>query len=122
MQCNKQTVQLRLQHSAAHVDRCINHLAETLRGKENHLIQSTETRRDRMDPLIHPSLTHLAYDVMLVVFLVKGQDGWYKFGNLLLQFFAGHQVAHGAHGLSHSQPQLEEYNVILSCSYELQPL
>lgn len=75
-----------------------------------------------MDPLIHPSLTHLAYDVMLVVFLVKGQDGWYKFGNLLLQFFAGHQVAHGAHGLSHSQPQLEEYNVILSCSYELQPL
>lgn len=48
---------------------------------------------------------------MLIVFLVKGQDGWYKFGNLLLQFFAGHQVAHGAHGLSHSQPQLEEHGV-----------
>lgn len=46
---------------------------------------------------------------MLIVFLVKGQDGRCKSGNLLLQFFAGHQVAHGAQGLSHSQPQLEEH-------------
>lgn len=57
MQCNKQTVQLRLQHSAAHVDRCINHLAETLGRKENNLIQLTETRRDRMDIEFPPNPT-----------------------------------------------------------------
>lgn len=57
-------------------------------------------------PTVHCLLcaaqTHLANDVVFIVFLVKGQDGRHEFGNLLLQFFTGHQVAHGAHSLSHS--------------------
>lgn len=52
MQCNKQTVQLRLQHSAAHVDRCINHLAETLwrKGKEEKEIISFGRQMDKEFP------------------------------------------------------------------------
>lgn len=45
-------------------------------------------------------ITHLANDIVLIVFLVQGQDGRNKFRNLLLQFITGHQMAHRAHGLS----------------------
>lgn len=50
---------------------------------------------------------HLANDVVLVVFLVQGQDGRNKSGNLFLQFIVGHQMTHWSHRLSHCQPQLE---------------
>ena len=51
--------------------------------------------------------SHLADDKMLVVLLVHGQQRGEELGNLLLQLIAGHEVAHGAHGLRHRQPELE---------------
>lgn len=51
--------------------------------------------------------THLANDIVLVVFLVQGQDGRNEFRNLLLQFIIGHQMAHRAHRLRYCPPQLE---------------
>ena len=52
-------------------------------------------------------MAHLADDKMLVVLLVHGQQSREELGNLLLQLVAGHEVAHGAHGLSHREPELE---------------
>lgn len=37
---------------------------------------------------------YLAYDIVLVVFLVQAHDGGDDLGNLLLQFITGHQVTH----------------------------
>lgn len=37
---------------------------------------------------------HLANDVVLVVFLVQGQNGRDELGDVFLQFIASHQMAH----------------------------
>ena len=58
-----------------------------------------------------PTMAHLADDEMLVVLLVHGQQSREEPGNLLLQFVTGHEVAHGAHGLGHRQPELEHTEV-----------
>lgn len=53
-----------------------------------------------------PPAPHLGYVEGLRVLLVEGEDARDELGELLLQLLAGHQVAHGSHGLHHRQSQL----------------
>lgn len=50
---------------------------------------------------------HLGYVEGLRVLLVEGEDARDELRELLLQLLAGHQVAHGSHGLHHRQSQLQ---------------